>query len=154
MGRYDDVLDFLAKHERKREARMNQRTTFTADELQAIRTKYPGVPDDYLDYLAEVGQGAFRECQYAVYGGFTRPDEVFDAESAASLGKRVLCFGDNFSGDLGGFLPDEDWKVVEIWHDSMTIYETNQSFEAFIRQQMLMGEDGTDLRGRKRGGSK
>ena len=83
-----------------------------------------------------------------VYGGLIDPDEIFDAETVASFNKRILCFGDNFSGDPGAFLPDENWRVVEIWHDSLDIYDPNQTFGAFIRDKMLMDENGNDLRGR------
>jgi hypothetical protein len=146
MARYDDVLEFLATHENERETRMNRRTTLTAAEIGELRTAYPGIPDDYLDYLTEVGWGSFRECQYMVYGGPIDPDEIFGAQAVAVFGKRILCFGDNFSGDPGAFLPDEDWKVVEIWHDSLDIHQTNKNFGAFIREQMLMDENGNDLR--------
>jgi len=146
MGRYDDVLDFLARHEDEGEVEMNSRNTPSPEELQEIRTQYSGVPDDYIDYLAEVGCGAFRECQYAVYSGFIEPSDIFDAEGVGSLGKRVLCFGDNFTGDPGGFLPDEGWRVVEILHESMEIHDTGELFGAFIRNQILMDKQGNDMR--------
>ncbi|MBT3290758.1 MAG: hypothetical protein HN849_25550 [Victivallales bacterium] len=146
MGRYDDVLDFLARHEDENETEMNSRKVLSPEELQGIRTQYSGVPDDYIDYLAEVGFGAFRECQYAVLSGFIEPSDIFDAETVGSLGKRVLCFGDNFTGDPGGFLPDDGWKVVEILHESIEIHDTGKPFGAFIRNQMLMDEQGNDMR--------
>lgn len=145
MGRYDDALEFLAAHEDKRETRMNRRTTLTTAEITELCDEFPGIPEDYLDYLTEVGWGSFRECQYMVYGGLIDPDEIFDAETVATFNQRVVCFGDNFSGDPGGFLPDENWNVVEIWYGSL-IYETNKTFGAFIREQMLMDENGNDLR--------
>ncbi len=146
MGRYDDVIDFLAKHEDKKEGQMNRRETLSGDDLSALHSQHSGIPDDYIDYLAEVGYGAFRECQYAVYGGFIEPSFIFGDDRAALLDKRILLFGDNFCGDPAGFVPDEDWAVVEIWHDSMQIYETDMTFESFIREQMLMDETGNDLR--------
>jgi hypothetical protein len=56
-----------------------------------------------------------------------------------------LCFGDNFSGDLSGFLPDSDWAVVELWHDSGTVYETKKGFGEYIREKMGLGPDGEEL---------
>ena len=146
MGRYDDALEFLAVHEHKRETRKNRRTTLNAAEIAELRTGYPDIPEDYLDYLSEIGWGSFRECQYVVYDGPIDPGDIFDSETVTSLKKRVLCFGDNFSGDPGGFLPEEGWQVVEIWHDSLDIYETSKTFGEFIREQMLMDENGNDLR--------
>ncbi len=69
MGRYDNEIRFLASHENTRESRMNRRTPLTVEEAAALRRKHPGIPDDYIDYLTEIGWGPFRECQYMVYGG-------------------------------------------------------------------------------------
>ena len=145
MAQYDDVLQFLTAHEENTESQMNDRTPLSVAEISEIRNQYPSIPEDYLDYLTEVGWGAFRECQYAVYRGLIDPSDIFDTATAASFQKRVLCFGDNFAGDPGGFLPDENWAVVEIWHDSLDIYETNKSFGRFIREKMMMDESGNDL---------
>lgn len=146
MGQFDDAIAFLAKHEDASETRMNKRTTLTDSETDAIRAEHPGIPEDYLAYLIEIGWGPFRECQYMVYGGLTDPEEIFDKETVAQFGKRLLLFGDNFSGDPAGFIPDENWKVVELWHDSIEIYDPKQSFATFIRDKMLIGDDGSDLR--------
>ena len=121
MGQFDDAIAFLAEHEDASETRMNKRTTLTDSEVDAIREEHTGIPEDYLAYLNEIGWGSFRECQYMVYGGLTDPEDIFDKETVAQFGKRVLLFGDNFSGDPAGFMPDENWKVVELWHDSIEI---------------------------------
>jgi hypothetical protein len=146
MGQYDDVLKFLAEREEPSESKMNTRHVLTADAVQELQQRFPGLPKDYMDYLAEIGPGAFRECQYVVYDGFIDPGEIFAAHAVESFGKRILCFGDNFSGDPAGFLPDEDWRVVELWHDSLYLFDPKKSFGEFIRDKMLMGPDGTDLR--------
>lgn len=77
---------------------------------------------------------------FAVYSGLTHPIDIFGTENAGLLRKRVLCFGDNFAGDPGGFLPDENWRVIEIIHDSMRIHETNKSFGEFIRGVIMDGD--------------
>ena len=141
MGRYDDVRDFLDEHSRK-----SKRTILPTAEVEKLRKTYPGIPDDFVDYLSEIGWGSFLECRYMVYDGFVDLESIFDAKTAATFSKRVVCFGDNFSGDLGGFLPDESWKVIEIWHDSMEIYDPGQSFEEFIRDLILMDDDGNNPR--------
>lgn len=146
MGQFDDAITFLAKYEDKSKRRMNKRTMLRSFETDAIRDEHPGIPEEYLAYLKEIGWGPFRECQYMVYGGLMDPEDIFDKETIAQFGKRVLLFGDNFSGDPAGFLPDESWKVVELWHDSINVYDPKQSFGTFIRGKMLIGEDGSDLR--------
>ena len=148
MAGYDDVIAFLESVENPKEKRMNTRRKFTSNELDALREKYLGVPQDYLDYLREVGAGAFRECQFTVYGSLGTPDEIL-GESVPQLDDpslHILCFGDNVSGDLSGFIPAEDWAVVELWHDSGTTFRVNKSFAKYIRETMLMDEDGNDMR--------
>jgi hypothetical protein len=148
MGRYDDVIAFLAKVEKPKERKMNSRTKFSAAQISKLRRQFPGVPDDFLDYLREVGAGNFRECQFKVYGSLGTPDEILGKGVFDWLDPeiRVLCFGDNFGGDMSGFLPDRKWAVVELWHDSGTVYRLRKSFGKYIREQMLMGPKGEDLR--------
>ena len=148
MTLFRDAVDFLAKVEDPDEGQMNSRKRLTATQAQELKTKFPGVPDAFVAYLCEVGAGAFRECQFTVYGFLGTPDDI--------LGKGVLrrkdasipvwCFGDNFSGDLSGFLPEEDWAVVELWHDDGTLWRVKKSFGEYIRGRMLMGPNGEDLR--------
>lgn len=146
MESYEDALRFLAEHEVKSDAELNQRIALDATEINEIRIEFPGIPEDYLDYLTEVGWGDFRESQYMVYSGLVNPDDIFDPVAVSKLTKKVLCFGDNFSGNVGGFLPEEHWKVIEILHEDMTIFETGKSFGDFIRRKMLMDENGKDTR--------
>ncbi|MGV3755559.1 MAG: hypothetical protein ACO1QS_09270 [Verrucomicrobiota bacterium] len=147
MGRYDDAIAFLSAHEDPNRSDMNERKTFTSAEVQVLQEQHPEIPVDYLDYLKEIGWGTFRECQYMVYNELFDPKMIFDAETVASFKKRILLFGDNFSGDPAGFLPDENWKVIEILHEDLEIYDPKQTFAEFIRVQMQMDENGDDLRG-------
>lgn len=148
MALFSDAIDFLAKVENPKKAKMNSRKRLTAAEARKLKTKYPEVPEEFLAYLREIGGGAFRECQFAVYGFLGTPDEILGKgvllRKDASI--PVLCFGDNFSGDLSGFLPEEDWAVVELWHDDGTLWRVKKPFGTYIREQMLMGPDGEDLR--------
>jgi hypothetical protein len=50
---------------------------------------------------------------------------------------------------MSGFLPEKRWAVVEVWHDSGTVYPVKKSFGKYIRQKMLMGPKGKDLRVKK-----
>jgi hypothetical protein len=148
MRMFDDAVAFLARVENAKNARMNSRDKLTPSKARNLRREYPGVPDDFIAYLSEVGAGNFRECQFKVYGSLGTPDEILGEgvlpRKDASV--RVLCFGDNFSGDLSGFLPDESWAVVELWHDDGSLYRVKKSFGEYIRERMLMGPGGEDLR--------
>jgi hypothetical protein len=80
MGQYDHVIAFLSKVEDPKQAKMNTRKRFTARQLDKLRKQFPGIPEDYLDYLREVGAGSFRECQFTVYGFLGLPSEIFGIE--------------------------------------------------------------------------
>lgn len=147
MGRYDDAIAFLSACEGPNGSAMNGRETFSAAKAQTLREQHPDIPEDYLDYLQEIGWGSLRDCQFMVYDELFDPKMIFDAETVASFKKRILLFGDNFSGDPAGFLPDENWKVIEILHEDLEIYDPKQTFAEFIREKMLMDKNGDDLRG-------
>src|SRR5688500_8367766 len=145
---YADVIAFLTRVEDPNEATMNRRETISPQKAAALREQFPGVPEEYIAYLREVGFGSFRECQFMVYSGPGTPDDILGAGvfDWIAPGTRVLCFGDNFCGDLAGFVPDDGWALVELWHDAREIYPKKQSFGAYIRQKMLMGPRGEDRR--------
>ena len=140
---YADVIGFLARVEDRKRTKMNRRTQISAQQAAGLSKQHPDIPDDYVAYLREVGWGSFRECQFMVYAAPATPDQILGQGVFGWLkpSTRVLCFGDNFSGDLVGFLPDEKWAVVELWHDAGQVYPTKQSFGQYIRKQMLMGDN-------------
>lgn len=145
---YADVIAYLKRVEDPKRAQMNRRTRISPQAAAGLRKQYPGIPDDYVAYLREVGWGGFLQCQFMVYSGPGTPDEilgegVFDWLKPST---HVLCFGDNFSGDLVGFLPDKKWAVVELWHDAGRVHPVKQSFGQYIRSRTGIAEDGEDPR--------
>ncbi len=147
MALFDDAVQFLAKVENPARSKMNSRKRLTSRQLEGLRRKFPGVPEPYLVYLSEVGWGSFRECQFMIYDRPGTPENIL-GKGVFPLPEdvQVLCFGDNFSGDLSGFLPKQRWAIVELCHDSRTIYPVKKPFGKYIREQMLMGPRGKDLR--------
>src|SRR5262245_13392538 len=71
---YPDAVAFLRRVEKR--WKMNRRQVYSSQKAAAMRKRFPGVPDDFLAYLREVGAGAFRECQFTVYGFLGTPDEI------------------------------------------------------------------------------
>lgn len=114
--------------------------------LKELVDAYPGLPSAYIDYLREIGSGSFRECQFDV-----KP-YLFDLEDLGldtyyELQDGIKFFGDNYSGDFAGFdFNSGNDLVIEFWHEDGTIYETGKSFHQYIRNQMLMDENGNDLK--------
>jgi hypothetical protein len=141
--KYSEEIEFLKKVEEK--IPMNQnREKLTDAEIQEIRNKYPNIPEDYLDYLKEIGWGSFRECQFMIFG---KPDKLSEiiGEVEEIDETDLIFFGDNFAGDFSGFNLKKDEKVIEWWHDSNEINETEQTFKEYIRKMMLMDEKNSEV---------
>lgn len=98
-----------------------------------------GVPEDYLDFLREIGHGSVGVNGFAFYGGLVEVDEImghlYDDEDSRPELKDILLFGDNYSGDPVGFLTTDGWALVEIWHDDdlSVHYREEQSFVEFVK---------------------
>jgi hypothetical protein len=146
---YEEEVAFLAAVEKR--AEMNRRRLLDAAAVERIREAFPGVPEDYLAYLREIGRGAARECQYAIYEFPAWCDEEPALSWFESNGRKLLVFGDNFSGDLFAFDAEHNYRVVELLHENMGVWPFKRGgFKEFVREQMLLGPDGTDQRGRRR----
>lgn len=130
MGRYDELSRILSSA-----PLASRRTPVPESEINSLKTKYPRIPEDYLDYLREVGWGDFGDGTYMIYSGPLSSDEIYDPETAADL-SHILFFGDNFGGDCAGFDTENDWAVVEVDHTDMSSSEESQTFEEFIQDRV------------------
>lgn len=79
-----------------------------------------GVPQDYISFLKEVGYGFVSNSYFMFFGGLIEADEIYDVDDNPEL-KNVLLFGDNYAGDAIGFHKTNNWKIVEIWHEDLSI---------------------------------
>jgi hypothetical protein len=142
---YKFEIEFLSEEEDKLDE-SNNRRKLTIEETNSIGEKYPNLSQEFLDYLREVGEGAFRECQFAVRSELIDLSDI-GLDEHYEIKKTIKFFGDNFSGDMAGFdLENSDGLVVEFWHESGDIFNTNKTFKQYIREQMLIDENGKDLR--------
>ena len=143
--KYSTELAFLSLVE-KTDDETNHRNILSNSEIELLKSEFRSIPDDLVDYLQEIGSGSFRECQFRVhYRLFDLRD--LGLEDVYQLKDGIKFFGDNFAGDFAGF----DFKgnpslVVEFWHEEGTIFETRKTFKEYIREQMLLGPNGQDLR--------
>ncbi|WPC39571.1 hypothetical protein [Clostridium sp. JS66] len=144
--RYKEEISFLEKVEDKKEYEMNSREKWTDAQIKELVDQYLCIPQDYLDYLKEIGTGSFRECQFVVHGALETIEDLTGYDLYDLEDKKFLVFGDNFSGDFSGFLIEEEWKVAEFWHDCEELHVCGQTFQQYIREQMLMDENGEDTR--------
>ena len=83
----------------------------TADE---VRQKHPGIPDDYLQVLREVGHGTIGRGELVLYSGPVSAASVF---SDARAGLPLVLVGDDVAGHHLGYLTDRrPWAFAEFDH--------------------------------------
>lgn len=87
-------------------------------------------PQDFIDFLIEVGSGELGNAGYMLYDGLVEPSEIYGYTPAGL--ENVLLFGDDFQGFNAGFF-DGDWSVVEIDPTNMQVNTVAKNFYAFIR---------------------
>ncbi|MDY0990395.1 SMI1/KNR4 family protein [Flavobacterium sp. CFBP9031] len=134
---YNLEKEFLKKVENN-----NSRTTLTANQIKDLLSEFPKLPEDYIVYLQEIGFGSFRDFQFNIASSLFNLEDL-GLEDHYELKSNIWFFGDNFSGDFSGFdLDRNNGKVVEFCHESGELYYTNKSFQTYIREQMLIDENG------------
>lgn len=140
---YNLEKGFLKKVEDEKDE-TNRREVATEEQLKKILKRYPNAPADFIAYLKEIGSGNFRECQFKVQP-FLFNLEALGLDKHYAIKSNIWFFGDNYCGDFSGFdLDRSDGLVVEFWHETGELYYTNQTFQRYIRQKMLMDEQGND----------
>jgi hypothetical protein len=127
MSRYVDLVSKL------RDAGLMTRITpATKAELDRLRKEFPALPDDYIEFLTDVGTGSFGDSMYALYSGPVPPDDIYDEQTASKMGS-LLLFGDDFAGYNVGYDTAHGWTVVGIDSSNMQVDEIAPSFEQFIQ---------------------
>lgn len=134
MNKYADVNAFLTANE---QAPPN-RTKLSNEQIARLREEYPGIPEDYLDYLKLVGWGSFRESQYMVYAEPVPLTKCLHSSRGKGFGANTLAFGDDLSGYFGCFLADENWVIAESFHGA-PLTRFDGSFGDFVRKRMQLG---------------
>lgn len=142
---YEVEIKFLNEHEDPSEKTNKDRVKLSDDVITALTSESPGLPEEYLMYLKEIGWGTFRECQFGVFEPICYFEDLYDVGIEFEP-KRYLSFGHNFSGDTSLFDIENNHAIVQFWHDSYEFYEENKSFKQYIRECMLIDENGNDTR--------
>jgi hypothetical protein len=140
--RYLEEINFLNNVEEKIPMNEN-RTKLNDNEIEKIKSEHKNIPDEYLDYLKEIGWGSFRQCQFMIFGAPLELDDLGVETDIDETG--IIFFGDNFGGDLSGFNLKKSEKVIEWVHELDEICETEKTFKEYIRRMMGMGKNGEDL---------
>ncbi|MFW5438931.1 SMI1/KNR4 family protein [Paenibacillus apiarius] len=128
--RYNNILEAIRKNPSKHNLEALSETELKKEIVE-------GIPEDYIDFLREIGYGTVNDTYFSFYSGLVEVDEIFDElydEDLRPELKEILLFGDNYSGDGVGFLTTANWTIVEIWHDDdLSIHPRDEkTFEEFV----------------------
>ncbi len=126
MGRYADVIK---KHGRS--ASWRALRPVSTENLEALKRRWPDLPADYLDFLAEVGFLDIGHGAYTVYEGPTPPEDIYDPQTASQF-RGILLVGGDMSGYIIGFEPKRR-ELVEIDGMCQEVVPLGMTFEEFIR---------------------
>ena len=138
MKDFHDVLDFLDSLENDKESKRPE--PLSAPEIKRLRETYVEIPEDFIEYLTQVGAGQVNNCRYMVYGELLKPSDIFDFEDVQEIEHLILLFGDDFAGNPAGFLVTDKWKIAEISHTSLHLFNVEPTFSEFIRQAIGMND--------------
>jgi hypothetical protein len=138
---YEEEIQFLRSVE---DPEANHREPLDDQAIESLRRSFPGISEEYLAYLREIGPGSVREGQYEIW-----EPEFDEAGPLLSCGT-LVDIGHDYGGDSFALDASNDVFVVVLDHESWGggIVPAGNSFRAFIREQMLLGPDGKDQRER------
>lgn len=110
------------------------------DELNVLIEEYPNLPEDFVDFLKEIGGGYFNNAQFEIKNFLFRLSDL-GLEDTYDVPDSFVFFGDNHSGDFVGFdLAKKNSKVIELDHVTGEIFETQQMFKDFLKEQIGLYE--------------
>ncbi len=109
-------------------------TSVSRSTIDAIRRRYPGIPEDYLRYLSEVGAG-----EMGVFIVEDRPmtiEEVYGVDSVREIGRQLTIVGRYVTGETIGFDPNDNWALFVVG-ELMDVEATGLSFREFLYREVL-----------------
>jgi len=108
-------------------------------ELDAIRQRYPGVPESYLAFLRQVGAGSLGGT-FMIYDGLVDPDEIFPMSEVSLDG--IAFFGDTYGGTVVGFDTRRDWRLVAVDDHTLEVEpEEARTLGEFIARRLAEQEE-------------
>lgn len=97
-------------------------TRLSSHEASTVAAEYPGIPEDYLCLLREVGWGSFGDQAFALYSGPATWQSIFSEAHPGGLD--IILLGDDFAGYHVGYLRTVDrYMLVELDHVDVSLPE-------------------------------
>lgn len=132
--KYQKEIDYLKRNNLLE----NNRVIISENEAREIRDFHKNIPEEFIDFLKEIGAGQFRNSQYEIKS-FVFDFYEIGLDHIYEIDKSIVLFGNSFSGDFVGFdLSKIQPTVLEIDHLSGEIYDTNKTFIEFLRDDLKM----------------
>ena len=115
---------------------INKKQILSDEEINELRSSFPKIHESYLSYLSEIGAGNIREHMFKIQPKlFTMED--LGLEDIYNVKEGIFFFGDNYSGDFSGFdFSNNNDIVIELWHETGEIYNTDKTFKEYIQNMM------------------
>lgn len=115
--------------ERHPESRL---TPLPREKVDALRARHPGVPEDYVQFLTEIGHGRVGAPRLSVYSGPIEPRDIYDPPTAEALAG-VWLVGDDFTGFCVGYDTRSGWRLCGVDDDgTFDPMEDVGPFSAFV----------------------
>jgi hypothetical protein len=117
----------------------NRRTKLSIIEIDEIANEYKGVPQEYLNYLLEIGYGEIREYSLNFFSGLVTLNDL-DLEEHYPVGKNIQYFCTDFCGDMIGFDTFDNFNIVQLDHELAELRSLGTTFRELIRNSIEESE--------------
>jgi hypothetical protein len=102
------------------------------NKIAEIQSTYPGIPLEYLDWLAENGWGE-HESGYMIYSNPTYSSEIFGSECPENI-MNILMVGDDMAGYSIGFIKtNSSWQFVGIKSCGWEVEKISEGFSGYLK---------------------
>jgi hypothetical protein len=113
------------------DALLKRLVSVSSEKAASLREQYPGLPEDYVEFLLRIGAGEVGSQNYMIYTGLIPAEEIYGERKLVG---RVLLFGDDLCGFAAGF-DTQTWRVVEVDTEDPTAVDVAPDFATFIAQK-------------------
>lgn len=125
---FEEEIVFLNKQNET-----HRRTKMPLEKIVMIEERYPGIPQAYLNYLYEIGNGEVFSQALNFFGGPVTLQDL-SLEEDFPDGKQCIFIATEWSGVMVGFDPASDFALIELDPEIGRIKQTGKSFKEMIRE--------------------
>lgn len=105
--------------------------SFPGQDAMQLKVQFRDVPEEYVQFLLDIGYGHFGNCLFSLYPGLMEPSEFYPDDVLNEM-DGLMVFGADFNGTSYAFDFKANCGIVEIT-PTLRINRIDGSFEEFIR---------------------